>query len=196
MKALSERFRAVFGFSPNLKDLPEVAEDLVQDLQNQVLAFYRHKEQEIGSELLRYLEKMFLLQTIDVLWKDHLLTMDHLRESVGLRGYGQKDPLQEYKREAYELFEDLLARIREQTLAYLFRVQVVQEEVVQRMEEERRYRRMRLRYSRGEEKEGVEEERPRQKPIRRRKIGRNDPCPCGSGKKYKKCCGRKEAVVA
>ncbi|HFC97180.1 MAG TPA: preprotein translocase subunit SecA [Thermosulfurimonas dismutans] len=194
LKGLSERFRAVFGFAPDLSDLPEDAEGLAEKLSGEALAFYRRKEEDLGPELLRYLEKMFLLQTIDTLWKDHLLTMDHLRESVGLRGYGQKDPLQEYKREAYELFEDLLTRIREQTLAYLFRVQVVREEEVQRMEEERRRRRMRLRYGRGEE--AAEAERPRQEPIRRQKIGRNDPCPCGSGKKYKKCCGRREAAAA
>ncbi len=194
LRGLSERFRAIFGFSPDLKPLPETAEELSEKLKEEALAVYERKEEEIGPELLRHLEKMFLLQTIDVLWKDHLLTMDHLRESVGLRGYGQKDPLQEYKREAYELFTDLLDRIKHQTLSYLYRVQVVQEDEVRRLEEERRRRQMRLRYGRGEE--ASEAERRRSEPIRRQKIGRNDPCPCGSGKKYKKCCGRRESRVA
>ncbi|RUM86948.1 MAG: preprotein translocase subunit SecA [Thermodesulfatator sp.] len=194
LKGLSERFRAIFGFAPGLEPLPEAAEDLAERLKEEAFSFYRRKEEDLGPELLRYLEKMFLLQTIDTLWKDHLLTMDHLRESVGLRGYGQKDPLQEYKREAYELFEDLLNRIRENTLAYLYRVQVVREDEVRRLEEERRRARQRLRYGRGGEAEG--ERRPKREPIRRQKIGRNDPCPCGSGKKYKKCCGRRQAAAA
>jgi preprotein translocase subunit SecA len=130
---------------------------------------------------------MFLLHTIDTLWKDHLLSMDHLREGIGLRGYAQQDPLREYKREAFQMFADLVERIKEQTLSFLYRVQVTREEEVERMEEERRRQRLRLVYSRGEE---AREEKPKQQPIRRQKIGRNDPCPCGSGKKYKKCCGR------
>ncbi len=192
LSGLSERFRAIFGFSPKLDPLPETADELVELLKTQALSAYEKKEEEVGAEILRYLEKMFLLQTIDNLWKDHLLTMDHLRESVGLRGYGQKDPLQEYKREAYELFQDLLERIKLQTLSYLYRVQIVREEELRQLEEERRRRQRRLRYGRGEEV--TEREKPQ--PIRRQKIGRNEPCPCGSGKKYKKCCGRRERTAA
>ncbi len=193
LKALAERFRGIFGFTPELEKKFETPKDLLEDLKSQARTAYQQKEEEMGAELLRHLEKMFLLQTIDTLWKDHLLTMDHLRESVGLRGYGQKDPLQEYKREAYELFQDLLERIKEQTLAYLYRVQIVREDEVRRLEEEQRRRERRLIFGRGE---GEAAERPRQEPVRRQKIGRNAPCPCGSGKKYKKCCGRREAQAA
>ncbi len=188
LKGLQERFFGIFAFRPDLPGEISSEEELSEELANQALQAYEEKEKEVGEELMRHLERMFLLHTIDTLWKDHLLSMDHLREGIGLRGYAQKDPLQEYKREAFEMFADLVERIKEQTLSFLYRVQVTREEEIERMEEERRQRRLRLVYSRGEE---ASEEKPKRKPIRRgRKIGRNDPCPCGSGKKYKKCCGR------
>ncbi len=189
LKALSERFRGIFDFTPEIPEDLRNAEELVDTLKQQAIEAYEQKEKEIGEEILRQLERMFLLHTIDALWKDHLLSMDHLREGIGLRGYAQVDPLQEYKREAFEMFAKMVERIKEQTLGYLYRVQVTREEEVERIEEERRRRHLRLVYSRGEEAE--EKKKPKQQPIRKgRKIGRNDPCPCGSGKKYKKCCGR------
>ena len=194
LKGLEERFFAVFGFRPEIPKDVSSEEELKEALATQALKAYEEKEKEVGEELMRHLERMFLLHTIDTLWKDHLLSMDHLREGIGLRGYAQQDPLQEYKREAFAMFSDLVERIKEQTLSFLYRVQVSREEEVERMEEERRRRRLRLVYSRGEE--ATAEERPKQKPIRRQKIGRNDPCPCGSGKKYKKCCGRPGAKPA
>jgi preprotein translocase subunit SecA len=134
------------------------------------------------------LERHIILSGIDKLWQEHLYNMDALREGVHLRAQGQKDPLIEYKREAFEMFARMVERIKEQTLSFLYRVQVTREEEVERLEEERRRRHLRLVYSRGEEGEA---QKPKKQPIRRgRKIGRNDPCPCGSGKKYKKCCGR------
>ncbi len=188
LKALSERFRGIFGFVPEIPEEVRDAEELIEALKDQAYKAYEHKEEELGEELLRQLERMFLLHTIDALWKDHLLSMDRLREGIGLRGYAQQDPLQEYKREAFEMFAQLVERIKEQTLGYLYRVQVTREEEVEHLEEERRRRHLRLVYSRGEEGQA---EKPKRQPIRRgRKIGRNDPCPCGSGKKYKKCCGR------
>ena len=188
LKALKERFKGIFAFEPEIPSDVRDAQELVEILEKQAKEVYKAREEEIGTEVLRHLERMFLLHTIDSLWKDHLLSMDHLREGIGLRGYAQKDPLQEYKREAFAMFADLVERIKEQTLSFLYRVQVTREEEVERMEEERRRQRLRLVYSRGEE---AQEEKPKQQPIRRgRKIGRNDPCPCGSGKKYKKCCGR------
>ncbi len=189
LKALSERFRGVFDFAPQIPEDARDAEEIIEALKRQAHEAYARKEEEVGAELMRQLERMFLLHTIDALWKDHLLSMDHLREGIGLRGYAQQDPLQEYKREAFEMFAQLVERIKEQTLSFLYRVQVTREEEVERLEEERRRKHLRLVYSRGEE--GTEEKKPKQQPIRRgRKIGRNDPCPCGSGKKYKKCCGR------
>ncbi len=194
LKALEDRFFGIFGFRPEIPEEISSPEELSEKLSTQALNAYEAKEQEVGAELMRHLERMFLLHTIDTLWKDHLLSMDHLREGIGLRGYAQKDPLQEYKREAFQMFADLVERIKEHTLSFLFRVQVTREEEVERMEEERRNQRLRLVYSRGEE---AREEKPKRKPIRRgRKIGRNDPCPCGSGKKYKKCCGRPGAKPA
>ncbi len=188
LKALSERFKGIFAFEPEIPADLRDAEELIEVLEKQAVETYKRREQEIGPEILRNLERMFLLHTIDTLWKDHLLSMDHLREGIGLRGYAQKDPLQEYKREAFQMFAELVERIKEQTLSFLYRVQVTREEEVERMEEEQRQKRLRLVYSRGEE---GEVEKPKSQPIRRgRKIGRNDPCPCGSGKKYKKCCGR------
>ncbi|RLG10359.1 preprotein translocase subunit SecA, partial [Candidatus Pacearchaeota archaeon] len=123
---------------------------------------------------------------------EHLLMLDHLKESVGLRGYGQKDPLQEYKKEAFYLFVDLMRRIKETTLSYLFRIEIKEaressEEVIEELEKEEINTR-KLQFK----KEDVFEEKKKtsSQPIKVRKIGRNDPCPCGSGKKYKKCCGR------
>ncbi len=188
LKALRERFKGIFAFKPEIPTDLRDAQELINALEAQAKEVYTSREEEIGTEVLRHLERMFLLHTIDSLWKDHLLSMDHLREGIGLRGYAQQDPLREYKREAFAMFADLVERIKEQTLSFLYRVQVTREEEVERMEEERRRQRLRLVYSRGEE---GQEDKPKQQPVRRgRKIGRNDPCPCGSGKKYKKCCGR------
>jgi len=131
------------------------------------------------------------LSTIDTLWKEHLLMLDHLKESVGLRGYGQKNPLQEYKREAFYLFVDLMKRIKETTLSYLFRIEVkepqeVSENIVEDLEKKKGDT-PKLQYK----KENMFEKRENiSSPLKVQKIGRNDPCPCGSGKKYKKCCGK------
>ena len=128
-----------------------------------------------------YLMKVIMLQTIDTQWKDNLLAMDHLKEGIGLRGYGQKDPVREYQKEGYDMFMDMIARVKEETVQKLCMVQIRREEEVQKIEEKRRQDYV---MSRGEDT-------PAPATIRREaaKVGRNDPCPCGSGKKYKKCCG-------
>jgi preprotein translocase subunit SecA len=135
-------------------------------------------------EVMEHLMKVLLLQTIDSQWKDHLLSIDHLKEGIGLRGYGQRDPKEEYKREAYSLFMEMMGRIRQEVIQKLFRVQLAREDDVSRMEAEQRRRRLVLNRVGGDDQP--------QKPVTRQedKVGRNDPCPCGSGKKYKKCCGR------
>ena len=128
---------------------------------------------------------------VDTHWKEHLLSMDHLKEGIGLRGYGQKNPLNEYKREAFQLFTGVIHTIKQQTVSHLFRVRVVDPVEVERLEEERRRKQ-------AEEQERLlsrhlaEGDQGGQQPVRREgdKIGRNADCPCGSGKKYKKCCGR------
>ncbi|MBI3810156.1 MAG: preprotein translocase subunit SecA [Nitrospirae bacterium] len=178
-------------FSIDLKDGTIETKDigfeaLRAELVRKIHTAYEAKEKELGPDLLRYLEKMVMLRTIDTLWKDHLLAMDSLREGIGLRGYGQKDPLIEYKREGFDMFAGMMERCKQDVLEHLFRVQVVSgEQPPPAMERPRRPPTLTL--NRGEQAaEGTED-----KTIRRTadKVGRNDPCPCGSGKKYKKCHG-------
>ncbi len=121
------KFKEIFAFEPNLNEIELNKDNLISKLKEQALQKYEEKEKLIGSETMRGLEKYFLLTTIDSLWKEHLLMLDHLRESVGLRGYGQKDPLQEYKKEAFHLFVDLMRRIKETTLSYLYRIELKEE---------------------------------------------------------------------
>jgi len=151
---------------------------------------YKKQDEVNGVETQRQIEKLILLQIVDSHWKDHLLSMDHLKEGIGLRGYGQKNPLNEYKREGFELFSAMIETVKAQTVSNLMRVRVVREDDVERMEEERRRRQEQeqLRLNKG----AAGESAPAAQPVRREgeKIGRNAPCPCGSGKKYKRCCGR------
>ena len=154
-------------------------ERIKQEVLERVYESYERKESLIGKENMRILERYIMLQIVDSLWKDHLAAMDYLREGIGLRGYGQRDPLQEYKREAFAMFNDLMERIRKETLANLFRVEIRAEQLTALRPE----RPSEMQLSHGETK---------RKPYvrKKKKIGRNDPCPCGSGKKYKHCCGR------
>ena len=156
------------------------------ELSRQALAA---QEEANGAATHRQIERIILLQMVDNHWKEHLLAMDHLKEGIGLRGYGQKNPLNEYKREGFNLFANMIETVKVQTISNLMRVRVVREEEVERLEEERRQRQeQEMRLNRGA---AGEEPKPAA-PIKREseKIGRNAPCPCGSGKKYKKCCGR------
>jgi len=185
---------------------------------------YSDKEKQLTPDLLRWLERRIILDVVDSQWKDHLLSLDHLKEGIGLRGYGQKDPLVEFKKEAFILFEDMMARIDNETIRYLFTVQVQIEGAPQRSAEPQRpaqaaaprpfaaaasaaarvaeepepplpaFAREMERKQQRQEKEmqyqtgSAQAEPP--KPVRAgAKVGRNDPCPCGSGKKYKKCHG-------
>ncbi len=143
---------------------------------------YEEKLEEFGPEMAPRIQKYMLLQAIDSHWKDHLLSMDHLKEGVGLRGYAQENPLVVYKKEGFQMFMEMRNRIEEDVLEKLFLIQLVREEEAQALEQPSRQTRMVL--SHGARKDG-------QEPVRRKgpRVGRNDPCPCGSGKKYKKCCG-------
>jgi preprotein translocase subunit SecA len=143
---------------------------------------YEEREAAVGSDEFRQLERVVMLQTVDSLWKDHLLSMDHLKEGIGLRGYAQQNPLLVYKKEGFEMFQEMIARIKEETLGILFRIQLAEP---QKMKEIQRPREQQLTYSGSGEPQ-------KKKPVKRadKKIGRNAPCPCGSGKKYKKCCGK------
>ena len=144
-------------------------------------ALLRQKEIEYGKQLMDYLMKVIMLQSIDTQWKEHLLAMDHLKEGIGLRGYGQKDPVREYQKEGYDMFMDMIRRIKQDSVEKLCIVQIRREEEVERIEEKQRQDYI---MSRGEDT-------PAATTVKREaaKVGRNDPCPCGSGKKYKKCCG-------
>jgi preprotein translocase subunit SecA len=160
-------------------------EELSDLLVTRVKERYAEKETLFGEPMMRWLERRIILDIVDTQWKDHLLTLDHLKEGIGLRGYGQKDPLVEFKKEAFILFEDMMGRIDTETVRYLFLVQPAKpEEEAREIERRQRRQQQELQYQAG----AAQAEAP--KPIRTgAKIGRNDPCPCGSGKKYKKCHG-------
>ena len=170
---------------------------LKDDLLQKTQGAYRAKEAQVSTDMMRYLERMILLQVVDSQWKDHLLAMDHLKEGIGLRGYGQKDPLIEYKREGFEMFEAMEARIAKDALEYLMKVQVAvePERVAQAADlSGLPLRPLRTPSERRREREATPSRslRPAAAPAvaaPRAKVGRNEPCPCGSGKKYKKCCG-------
>jgi preprotein translocase subunit SecA len=176
MKGLKDAVYGVFSFVPDLT--PSDKESIRESLLSEVNNVYDNKEKEAGADVIRYLEKVVMLQIIDTQWKDHLLGMDHLKEGIGLRGYGQKDPLVEYKKEAFDIFGDMSSRISTETLRRLFKIQVQQKESIREP-----VKQMQVNYNRGEGSA------PAQSVRRTKKVGRNDPCPCGSGKKFKKCCG-------
>jgi len=140
---------------------------------------YNKKEEEIGYETARNIEKMVLLRSIDVLWMEHLSEMDNLRDGIGLRGYGQRDPLVEYKKEAYRMYHDLLDAIEENVVNSLFKIRVAKK-IESPMENKN------ITESGG----SVDDTQVNKPEVNKDKVGRNDPCPCGSGKKYKKCCGK------
>jgi preprotein translocase subunit SecA len=188
---------------------------------------YEEKEQLIGAEAMREMERLIMLHVIDTQWKDNLLSMDHLKEGIGLRGYGQKDPLVEYKKESFILFQDMMDRIEDETIRYLFFLQAAEggpdgqpqgfltdeEQAEAEMEEEhqqvlaaasqqqreaaqssiddftRNIQRKKEREMAALQFAGGEASSTSATVVRGAKIGRNDPCPCGSGRKYKKCCG-------
>ena len=163
-------------------------EELLETTWKVIEEIYHHKEEFLGPERMRHFEQSMFLQTVDNQWKDHLLALDHLKEGISLRGYGQKDPLVEYKKESVELFNDLLNRIDDEIVRLVWlvdpRLLVEHDEAMER----RRQEVQDLNFICSEDgKSG----RFRPKTVKKaKKIGRNAPCPCGSGKKYKFCCGR------
>ncbi len=187
LKALGDAVYKQFNF--RLEGLTPAAvetmtpESLAEMIGDEAVRIYAGREAMVGSENFRRLERIVMLQTVDTLWKDHLLSMDHLKEGIGLRGYAQQNPLLVYKKEGFELFENLMARIEEETLGILFRVQI---QAPERIETLQARREQPLVFS-GSGGGGRRSAPPKRSPE---KVGRNSPCPCGSGKKYKKCCGR------
>jgi preprotein translocase subunit SecA len=180
IKGLSEYLMDIFQIKyvvdkNKLEDMSR--EDIREIIIEKAQAAYERKEEELGNDTMRELERYIMLKTVDQKWMDHIDAMDQLREGIGLRAYGQRDPVIEYKFEGYEMFQDMIKNIQEDTLRYLFRVQV-------KAAPERRQKTYNMTYSHNDSGEKAQ-------PVRKqKKIGRNDPCPCGSGKKYKKCCGR------
>ena len=151
---------------------------------------YKMQSEVNGEDTQIQLEKLILLQVVDSHWKDHLLSMDHLKEGIGLRGYGQKNPLNEYKREGYELFGHMVETVKSQTISSLMRVRVVREDEVERLEEERRKRQEQERARMNQISAATEQAAITTVKRDGDKVGRNAECPCGSGKKFKRCCGQ------
>ncbi|NQV00254.1 MAG: SEC-C domain-containing protein, partial [Parcubacteria group bacterium] len=188
-----ETIKTIFPVSDDLRIKLEEIRSNTEDLQNgastrtKVIEYlvdfaqekYKAKEKEVTPQILRQIERAVLLRSIDTLWIDHLEALSHLREGIGLRGYGQKDPLVEYKREAFQYFQQLLDQIRKQVVYSIYKMGVV-------VKRKSPMENQNMNFS-GSKKGGEES---KAKPIKSEKVGRNDPCPCGSGKKYKKCCGK------
>jgi len=171
------------------------AAELEQALHEATRGAHQQREAGFTPPVMRQLEKFVLLQTIDQLWKEHLLNMDHLKEGIGLRGYAQKNPLQEYQKEGFSMFEEMIDRIHADAVQKVFTVQAVRSDELERLEQRRQPQEAQMRMSGGGES-AAPASRPAgggrsaaARPAEAPKAGRNDPCPCGSGKKYKKCHG-------
>ena len=202
------------GLKPETLNRQELGDAIFDKLKER----YDAKEKLIGPDAMRYHERMIMLSVLDQQWKDHLLNMDHLKEGIGLRGYGQKDPLVEYKRESFDMFEAMMQRFQEDTVRYLYLMQIITREgqVAQETQAqpattrgsdgnghrpprgvstsvddlEEAFQRRKRRELEQARMAGAGDRQPVQQVVRTSaKVGRNDPCPCGSGKKYKKCCG-------
>jgi preprotein translocase subunit SecA len=216
LDALKREVSRVFGLEPaelQQLDLSDKSSDELGDtLWDAIKASYQTKEDVVGGELLRRVERDIMLQIVDAQWKDHLYSLDHLKEGIGLRGYGQRDPLVEYKKESFALFQDMKARIEEEMVRYLFHLRPVlnEEPPTRPRPAARRAAPLTMNHpaseavpafagaSRAAAPVGAAAPKPARtggddviKTVRHEgpKVGRNDPCPCGSGKKYKKCHG-------
>ncbi|MBE9546971.1 MAG: preprotein translocase subunit SecA [Proteobacteria bacterium] len=185
LKGLDERVYKQFSLKLNFSELnrDNIDKETIQEkIVSGVRTLLHDKKKDFGEEITDYLMKIIMLQSIDAHWKDHLLAMDHLKEGIGLRGYGQKDPKREYQMEGYDMFTGMVQRVKEDTLEKLCMVQIQKEEEI---EEIHRPSTENYVFSHGDTAAV-----PKTVKRESKKIGRNAPCPCGSGKKYKKCCGR------
>ncbi|MDC5810931.1 preprotein translocase subunit SecA [Vibrio europaeus] len=205
VEGLQERLKNDFDLDAPVKQWLEEDDKLYEEALREkiietAITVYKQKEEVVGEQVLRNFEKSVMLQTLDTLWKEHLAAMDHLRQGIHLRGYAQKNPKQEYKRESFELFEGLLDALKSDVITILSKVRVQQQEEVERMEEQRRAqaeeaaRRAQAQHASAQSQlaDGEEDAEGAHQPMVReeRKVGRNEPCPCGSGKKYKQCHGQ------
>jgi len=193
--ALASEFQMQAPVGEWLKSDPDITDSAVRDrLNDAALAQYAGKEAQVGAELMRQFERSLMLQTLDQHWRDHLANLDHLRQGIHLRGYAQKNPKQEYKRESFELFSDMLDRIKQDVVKVVLTVQVRTPEDVHAVEEAPAV--TNVKYQHADYDEALAptpaDPPPAAAPFVRAggKVGRNDPCPCGSGKKYKQCHGR------
>ena len=200
IQGLEEALRAEFGVDVDIQrwldsDDQLHEETLREKILEEIEYAYRQKEEQAGSEAMRHIEKAIMLQVLDTQWKEHLATMDYLRQGIHLRGYAQKNPKQEYKRESFELFAEMLERIKHEVITTLSRVQIRSEADVEAMEARRRApdeKRMQFQHAEAGGLAGEAGEQEEHTPYKRegRKVGRNEPCPCGSGRKYKHCHGK------
>jgi preprotein translocase subunit SecA len=192
----SVQLRAIYDFDPEAEGLDfehASSQEIEETIWERLKAKYAEKEQQIGVEAMRTYERIIMLNIIDAQWKDHLLSIDHLKQGIGLVGYGQKDPLVEYKKQSFDLFQAMLDRIDTNTIRSLFNLQVVAEQPPEALRQRRPPRRHTSLTFTGPNQGAAAagEEAGKVKTVTRDqpKVGRNEPCPCGSGKKYKKCCG-------
>jgi preprotein translocase subunit SecA len=198
-QAVKNEFATQLPIQQWLDDDQRFDEEQLRDkVVSEVQANYESSYAHVGVAM-REVERQVMLQLVDNLWKDHLTNMDQLRQGIGLRAYAQKNPKQEYKRESFELFEQLLENIKHETIRYLSHVQVSSQDDVDRMEQQRKNQALNHQYQHAQldelnesEVEAEQNSPDSVKPVLRSapKVGRNSPCPCGSGKKYKQCCGK------
>jgi preprotein translocase subunit SecA len=197
IEGLQERLKNDFDLDLPIKEWldkePELHEETLRErIFETALDVYKRKEEVVGAEMMRHFEKGVMLQTLDSLWKEHLAAMDYLRQGIHLRGYAQKDPKQEYKRESFSMFASMLESLKYEVISTLSKVQVRMPEEVEAMEQQRREEAERLAQMQqlSHQTDDSEAAAAIAAQTGDRKVGRNDPCPCGSGKKYKACHGR------
>jgi preprotein translocase subunit SecA len=191
------QIKTIYDFDADREqlDIPNMTtQEVIDKTWERLKVKYEGKEQQIGPEAMRTYERILMLNIIDAQWKDHLLSLDHLKQGIGLVGYGQKDPLVEYKKQSFDLFQEMLDRIDTSTIRSLFNLQVVSEQDPERLQQRRRMaaRPAALRFTgpnQGAAPAGEENGKVKTVVRDQPKVGRNEPCPCGSGKKYKKCHG-------
>ena len=195
LEGLEERLQADFSLEMTIREWVKEDKKLYEEpLRQRILATfvenYQAKEEIAGAESLRMFEKQVLLQVLDTLWKEHLQTMDMLRQGIHLRGYAQKNPKQEYKRESFELFQGLLEQIKFDVVQIVTQVKVQSAEEAEKIAEQRRQAEASMKMTMTHPSASGEEEAPESEAESVPRVGRNEPCPCGSGKKYKHCHGR------
>jgi preprotein translocase subunit SecA len=195
IEAFRIQLLSTYAFDPDAEGIDFEnwdAGQIEETIWEKVQAAYEEKEKQVGSEAMRTYERIIMLNIIDAQWKDHLLAIDHLKQGIGLVGYGQKDPLVEYKKESFDMFQAMLDRIDTATVRTLFNLQVVSEQAPEQLQQRRQRRPTSMTFTgpnQGATAAGEEAARTKTVTRSQPKVGRNDPCPCGSGRKHKKCCG-------